>query len=62
MTEQLNSERNAFLIEKRESHVLVGRILLLGFFLLGSGHLLRRRGLGGWRHSTAAAVKANSLS
>merc|ERR1719383_247093 len=30
MTEQLNSERNAFLIEKRESHVLVGRILLLG--------------------------------
>merc|ERR1719383_1028897 len=49
MTEQLNSERNAFLIEKRESHVLVGRILLLGFFLLGSGRLLRGRGLGSWR-------------
>merc|ERR1719414_2280382 len=45
MTEQLNSERNAFLIEKRESHVLVGRILLLGFFLLGSWHLLH--GCGG---------------
>merc|ERR1719259_981817 len=47
MTEQLNFERNAFLIEKRESHVLVGRILLLGFFLLGSRRLLRGRRLDG---------------